>query len=273
MQHRPEPRHPRFDFSELPAHWFDGLPGLTHVVNGLNLIFPHGERFFVRSVKHYLDELDDPELEAQVRGFFGQEGSHAREHEAFFRRLEAQGYDVQRFLRFYTRSARWLEDRFPPALNLAITAAAEHFTASLGEHALTDGFLEAAHPVMRELLRWHAAEEIEHKAVAFDVLMRVHPSYANRMLGLGLGSALLVGYWSVASVTLMQQETAPSARQRRVQAELRRERRGVLGGVFKAAIRSYIRRDFHPMDHDNLHLAEAEIEAMAERLRPVSKAA
>lgn len=273
MSHRPEPRHPRFDFSELPRHWFADAPGLTHVANGLNLIFPHGERFFVRSVKHYLDQLDDPELENQVRGFFGQEGSHAREHEAFFRRLESQGYDVQSFLGFYTRSARWLEDHFPPALNLAITAAAEHFTASLGEHALTDGILDEAHPVMRDLLRWHAAEEIEHKAVAYDVLMRVHPGYANRMLGLCLGSVLLVGYWVIGSVMLMRQEDMTSDRKRGLRRDLRRQRQGVVRGVFWRAIRSYIRRDFHPMDHDNLHLAEAEIEAMADRLAPTRQAA
>lgn len=273
MSHRPEPRHPRFDFSELPRHWFAGAPGLTHVANGLNLIFPHGERFFVRSVKHYLDELDDPELEAQVRGFFGQEGSHAREHEAFFRRLEAQGYDVQSFLRFYTRSARWLEDHLPPALNLSITAAAEHFTASLGEHALTDGVLDEAHPVMRNLLRWHAAEEIEHKAVAYDVLMRVQPSYANRMLGLGLGTVLLVGYWVIASVMLVRQEKASSERHPRGRSDMLRQRRRVIRGVFWRSIQSYVRRDFHPMDHDNLHLAEAEIEAMAEYLTPARRAA
>ena len=273
MSHRPQPRHPRFDFSELPAHWFAGVPRLTHVVNGLNLIFPHGERFFVRSVKHYLDALDDPELEAQVRGFFGQEGSHAREHEAFFRRLEEQGYDVQTFLRFYTRSALWLEGHFPPSLNLAITAAAEHFTATLGEHILTDGILREADPVMRDLLRWHAAEEIEHKAVAYDVLMKVHPSYPNRMLGLCLGSTLLVGYWLIGSVMLMRQEKLGIHGRRRLRKDLRRQRRGVLRRVFLGGFRDYVRRDFHPMDHDNLHLAATEIEAISKRLTPAGRAA
>ena len=59
----------------------------THVVNGVNLLFPAGERFFVRSVRHFLDAVEDPALRAQVRGFAGQEGWHAQAHEAFFRVL------------------------------------------------------------------------------------------------------------------------------------------------------------------------------------------
>ena len=70
----------------------------THIANGVNLLFPAGERFFVRSVKHYLDRIEDEHLKERVRGFFGQEGRHAKEHDVFNRILEEQGYDVDRFL-------------------------------------------------------------------------------------------------------------------------------------------------------------------------------
>ena len=78
-QSAPKPRTPRLGFADVPKRWFGGSIAATQVANGVNLLFPAGERFFVRSVKHYLDELDDPELVAQVRGFFGQEGRQGRQ--------------------------------------------------------------------------------------------------------------------------------------------------------------------------------------------------
>src|SRR4051794_7855651 len=92
------PRNPDLGFdASIPRHWFGGNAFATHLVNGVNLPFPAGERFFVRSVRRYVAELDDPALVEQARGFFGQEGRHAQAHERFFEVLEAQGYPVHRF--------------------------------------------------------------------------------------------------------------------------------------------------------------------------------
>src|SRR5687768_10365476 len=87
----PTPRRLRLDYTAIPRHWLGGDPVSTHVANGVNLLFPAGERFFVRSVNRYLDQLKDPKLVARVRGFFGQEGRHARAHEDTFETMRAQG--------------------------------------------------------------------------------------------------------------------------------------------------------------------------------------
>src|ERR1700722_19895873 len=98
------PRSPGVDLdAPVPRHWFGGNVVATHVVNGVNLLFPAGERFFVRSVNHYKDRVTDPLLRAQIKGFFAQEGRHAHEHERVFRLLADQGYDVDGFLRVYER--------------------------------------------------------------------------------------------------------------------------------------------------------------------------
>lgn len=172
-----EVRTPRVSFDDVPRHWLAGSAAATHIANGANLLFPAGERFFVRAVRHYLPELEkDParaELSARVRGFFGQEGRHAQAHERFFDRLRAQGYPIDDFLARYEKVAYGLIERAsPPALRLATTVALEHFTAILAEDAIGGGAagLAFAHPAVRQLLEWHALEEIEHKAVAFDVL-------------------------------------------------------------------------------------------------------
>jgi predicted metal-dependent hydrolase len=186
-------RKPDVDTRGVPRHWFAGSPVATHIANGVNMLFPAGERFFVRSVNHFRERITDPVLAAEIRGFFGQEGRHAQAHEADLERLRGEGYAIDGFLRVYERLAFGvLEKLASPELNLAGTAAAEHFTALMAEGALKDGHLRLAHPDMRRLLEWHAAEEIEHKHVAFDVLQAVNPSYALRVAGLALATATLV---------------------------------------------------------------------------------
>src|SRR5215813_7055265 len=167
----------------------------TAISNGVNMLFPHGERFFVRSVKHFLDRIDDPALRAAIKGFFGQEGRHAHAHDRFNAILRGHGFEIDRFLDSYKRLSSWLEAHTPAKLNLAVTAAAEHFTAILAEGAFTENALDAAAPEMRQLLAWHAAEELEHKAVAFDVLRAIDPSYALRIAGLLYATATLGGFW------------------------------------------------------------------------------
>jgi predicted metal-dependent hydrolase len=249
------------DARAIPRHWFAGSAVATHIANGVNLLFPAGERYFVRSVNHYIDRIQDETLRAEVRGFFGQEGSHARAHELDADRLRAQGYTIDRFLRAYQAfSFEWLEKRCPPELNLAATAAAEHYTAIMAEGALSNGVLAHAHPEMRKLLMWHAAEEIEHKHVAFDVLRAVNPSYRLRMAGLALATVNLVAWWMVGTAMLLRQDGVTLAGALRELRAIRKAPEAATEGpiasrVFGRGIREYVRRDFHPRQNDNYRLA------------------
>lgn len=244
-----------FDFTGLPRRWFAGRAIPTHVVNGLHLLFPAGERFFIRSVMHYMDRLaDDPELVARVRAFAAQEGRHGSEHEASFETLEAQGLEIRKFLAWYDDLA-WtkLEPKFPPSVRLAVTVALEHFTASLAEAALAPELLASAHPIMRDLLKWHAAEEIEHKSVAFDVFQRVDGRYGVRMAGLAIGTLALLGFWTVGTRMLLRQE-----RMSRAEVKAEREAGKNLGthwSVIRKAFVAYLRPSFHPDDVPNDRLA------------------
>lgn len=255
-----QPRSPELGLdASIPPHWFGGNALATHVVNGVNLLFPAGERFFVRSVRRYLDVIAaDPALHDQVKGFFGQEGRHANAHERFFDVLSGQGYKLQRFLEIYEYIAyRLLEPRVPAAFRLSVTVALEHFTAILAEVALRDRLLDKAHPSLQKLLFWHAAEEIEHKSVAFDVLRKVNPSYVLRMAGLAFATfALLVGWCAAVIMLLRQDAKMPVARSKRKLRRMR-ELRGIGRRVFWSGIRAYARRDFHPSQHDTAPLAEA----------------
>jgi predicted metal-dependent hydrolase len=254
-RHAIRPRNPELAFAGVPRHWFGGSPMATHLVNGVNLLFPGGERFFIRSVRRYMDRIEgDPELLAQVKGFFGQEGRHAQAHERYFEILEAQGYDVRSFLRVYDRLSAVIEKMAPPELRLAVTVALEHFTAMMAENALRERLLDAAHPAMKKLLLWHAAEEIEHKSVAFDVLKKVNPSYGLRMAGMAVAIVTLSGFWMAALAVLLRQDGVDV---RVLKSELRilRDHNPVGERVFGRGIREYVRRDFHPSHNDNYGLA------------------
>jgi predicted metal-dependent hydrolase len=245
----PRPRSPELDLdAAVPRDWFGQNQVGTHIANGVNLLFPAGERFFVRSVNHYLDRIDDPLLRARIKGFFGQEGRHAREHERVFDMLEAQGYEIRPFLRAYERLAYGVIERLaPPSLCLSTTAACEHFTALLAENALRDRLLDHAHPTMRALLLWHAAEEIEHRAVAYDVLQKVDPGLALRAAGLALAATCLGGFWVAGAVTLIRQDRGlDTGRARREWKETRQHQRG----VFLSGIWAYLQPGFHPSNND-----------------------
>ncbi len=257
----PRPRKVDFAFAEagIPRHWFGGSPVATHVFNGVNLLFPLGERFFVRSVYAFIHEIEqDPALLARVRGFAGQEGRHAHAHEEYFEILEGQGYSVKPFLKVYEKVAyEWLEKVTSKKLRLAGTAALEHYTAIMAENALTERYLDHAHPTLRALMLWHAAEEIEHKSVAFDVLQRIDPSWSLRMAGLAFATATLGSFWIAGTAMLLLQDRAKGVDLRAADAKFAAVPRGEGIGrkVFLRGIRAYLRRDFHPDDMDNHALA------------------
>jgi predicted metal-dependent hydrolase len=255
---RPTPtvRRMDFDYGPVPKYWFGGSAFGTHMSNGLHLLFPDGERFFVRSVRHYLDRLEDPELRASVQAFFGQEGSHAREHQRTFEILEGHGLDVDRFLRMYRRFAfDFLEPKFSPAVRLAVTAACEHFTATFAHGGLTTDEMDTAHPTMRALLMWHAAEEIEHKSVAFDVFEEVDGRYWVRAGGMVAAFLVLSGLWTAGTVSFLRQD--PDVDLRRILGELQAARSKGRVGSFRMVgmFFDYLRPGFHPDQVDDYEIA------------------
>jgi predicted metal-dependent hydrolase len=171
-----KPRNRSHDIAAaLEGEWLDNNAFLTAVFNGMSISFPAGEKFFIDSVRHYRDQITDPVLKEHIKGFCGQEGFHRREHQRYNEALcNARGYDLVKLETKLTKRLAWAQKNLSPLSNLAITVAIEHFTAVLAELLLKpDSIMNKADPAMRELWRWHAAEEMEHKSVAFDVFKAV----------------------------------------------------------------------------------------------------
>jgi predicted metal-dependent hydrolase len=114
---------------------------------------------------------------------------------------------------------------------------------------------------MIRLLGWHAVEEIEHKAVAFDVLKRVDPSYWLRVAGLAYATLQLGRYWAVGARVLWKQD-GMTVRDALRQLRAVNGEGNLIRNVFGRGIREYLRRDFHPDDNDNYEMAQAWLEKL-----------
>lgn len=172
-----QPRNIHFAFdAALPADWHSNDPAITIFYDALSLTFPVGERFFIESVRRYAPRVTDPALKRDVEAFTTQEAIHSREHRAYNQLIGTRNVPVHKVERMMQRANRVLTRILPGKVQLAATCAYEHFTALFAEQLLGDPTLLAdAHPFYRDLWRWHAMEEEEHKAVAFDVYNTVAP--------------------------------------------------------------------------------------------------
>jgi hypothetical protein len=159
---------------DIPKYWFGGDPFKTRLFDAMSCLFPEGEKFFITCVRDYREQITEPQLQQDVKDFIRQEGQHGQVHDAFNRRLAAQGVQVRRIEKILRQLMEDERRLFPRRFTLACTAAAEHMTAVTTHGFSVNGqqFLEADRRVNAMYL-WHGMEEIEHKAVAFDVLQQV----------------------------------------------------------------------------------------------------
>ena len=254
-----EVRRPSFNFrrGNPSRFFFDGNSLKSAFIAAFSCTFPPGEKEFVRSVMHYKDQLP-PELMESVRAFAGQEGQHARQHTLANEWLDELGYDA-------TGTAAILEDEIqewrrttPADLLLASTVGAEHLTAVLAHFLLTHPEVAiTTAPAARELLEWHAVEEIEHKAVAFDVYQ--HVSGDERKLKIVYLWQLGMFVQTTSQFMKRMLDTldhTPTPREWLEFADFMLGRGGVLRHSFWPLMR-FLRPGFHPWDHDDRELIDA----------------
>jgi uncharacterized protein len=244
-------------------HWFRGASGQTDAyrtqyLNAMSMSFPSGEQYFIDSVRAVADRLNDsPEhmrLKSLIKDFAAQEATHRQVHSLMNAQLEKHGLKNDWEPRTLARIARfaWMN----PLHHLAMTAAYEHYTSVMSSMMLRhDSLTEGMSPTMRSLWRWHAMEETEHKAVAFDVYQAVsgHTGWRRRWFLFAMMAFAVDGTRQTLmnlsrDGTLFKLSTWTSA----AQFFFGRPSRG--GGwmwLCATPLLSYLRKDFHPNDHDS----------------------
>lgn len=170
-----KPRRVHIEFKHLDKNFINNNPVLTALCCALSAVFPPGEAQFIQSVRHYREQIKDAALKKRVRAFIGQEAHHSHEHDSFNQYLQQLGWRTDIIERQSLFLDRHLGKLATPAQKLAQTAALEHLTAIFADYALEnpDNIFSDTDTAVRKLFLWHAIEEIEHKAVAFDVFQSV----------------------------------------------------------------------------------------------------
>ncbi len=250
------PRDIRFDVEPArTGHWLAGDPVGTAVFNALSLTFPDGERLFMDAVRNYRGQLSGKLLE-DAKGFIAQEAIHSREHHGLNSVIDRSRYPVAEIEAQVKQRTTFARTRGPMAM-LVSTIALEHFTAMMADmHMAYPELFDGAAPDIERMWRWHAMEETEHKAVAYDVFMAVTKDwsplkrYMVRCRAMFFVTIMFTRNICRYAARLLEADGyTPEAALKAVQAYVWDK-----PGIFKRGWKTYFawyRPGFHPWDHDN----------------------
>lgn len=250
------PRDLHFDTKAAgKGAWLGGDVVGTAVFNALSLTFPDGERLFMDAVRHYRPKLSGKLLD-DAKAFITQEAIHSREHVAMNGGLDRNRYPVAAIEAQVRERTAMVRGRGPMAM-LGATIALEHFTSMMADSFMReDDLFENTDPEMKRLWQWHALEETEHKAVAFDVFQEVTRDWTpSRRYKLRVRVMILISIMFTRNITryatslLVADGMKPGVARARVLWFL-------FGtpGLFRRCANEYwawYRPSFHPWDHDN----------------------
>ena len=242
-------RKAQFNPKAIRRHYFANSPIMSHLLTALSSTFPIGEQFFVHSVRNLRDKVKDEKLQAQIAAFIGQEAMHSKAHAEFNDAWRSDDYNLDRFQAWLARKDQYVKN-LHPKIQLAITCAFEHFTALLGGYILRHPeVLSTLDDDAVKLWVWHAIEEIEHRAVAFDVYQAVYGDDKVRrmiMRSVTTGFASLTLYSATKLFMQDRKKSLPKIG-------------GNIFGLYLLAkmliqmfpeYLSYYQKDFHPADID-----------------------
>ncbi|MQY05431.1 metal-dependent hydrolase [Actinomadura macrotermitis] len=281
MQPRYDERHPlikprrvSFDWEQTSVHWIPGDPLGAHFFNAFHTILPAGERWFIQALKEALPAIKDERLREEVKGFMGQESVHAYSHQNVLEKLlESNGIDTRKITDemnagLADRAAKRAKmsprkARRTLLFELAAICTLEHYTAVSGQWILTNTALDraGADPTMLDMFRWHGAEEVEHRAVVFDVYQQLGGGYPARAAAWAV--TVLFLYWAMVAGTLylVRQDKAITGRTTKLQL-WKQYRRSVRAGhvppIFSLLLREakvYLDPRHHPSQVHDLGLA------------------
>jgi hypothetical protein len=252
-------RDVHFDFDSVPMHYIPGEVLATHVVNVMHLVLPEGERAMAAALGEALPHIEDQRLREEVQGFIGQETMHATSHEGARTHLRSIGLDVDS----YVAKVAWLVDRVLGdhgltgrakqewlKERLGLFAGMEHYTAVLGEWLLNADVLEekGMHPAMLDLVRWHGAEEVEHRSVVYDAYRYLDGGYARRARTALVAGGTLLPLFVLSTAYLYRKDPSTDKGRSWPLQFLSATVRGVIPSwtVFVTEVPRYLRPGFHP---------------------------
>ncbi|WP_348767812.1 metal-dependent hydrolase [uncultured Salinisphaera sp.] len=250
--------------------WHKHGPNVTQFMNAMSLLFPAGERMFIDAVRSYRDEIPDPDLKKAATAFIGQEAMHSREHIEYNELMEQAGLPAHKLDQFTWNLLDWIKQRSPKSLPLAATIALEHYTALMGDMLLRyPEMMSGSQEDFERMWRWHALEEVEHKAVAYDVyekcIGRGPRNWAERTFAMTLATALfwpvlLSFYWQMTQADEKCRKEGWRGHLKMLNFTLGKQ--GFIRRMVPEWL-SYFQYSFHPWQQNNAHLL-AELDGLVD---------
>ncbi|MEH6448422.1 MAG: metal-dependent hydrolase [Oleispira sp.] len=254
-----KPRRMQFNTDDIKMAQFaiENNSLISTFFYSLSAMFPEGERFFIHAVRHYQKSVNDPKMLADIRGFIGQEAHHGRCHEELNDAIEKMGIPMTMVSDNMTARVNMLKNRFGPERQLALTVAMEHFTSSLAEFILENPeVLDQAPETFRNMMIWHSVEEIEHKAVAFDLFrLQVNNEWMRRRVMVIAMVSLFARIAMFQVRILWTTKHLPSLKEWLGAASFFWGKKGILRAN-ALGVKKFFQRDFHPNDIDQSALID-----------------
>lgn len=253
-------RHMSFNFNQSQATLFKDNPWGEYWLATLSAMFPAGERFFVHSVRNLQNQAKTERLQKDIAAFIGQEAMHAKEHEHLNQLIQSSGLDTEPV----SANVEWLMARlkkyFTPTQQLAITSAAEHFTAIIARQIMRRSDLQerlSSNETLKNIWLWHAVEESEHKSVAFDLYQDVSGGNFIRLLVMPFVTLYMAGIMAAGTMYLgITHFSAWKLLHLKEFNALILGKNGFLSTLSKDYL-DYYKLDFHPEQHDSKALEES----------------
>lgn len=198
-------RDPKFTFTTCPQPWHGHGYLISRFLDAQSILFPEGEQFFVESVLAVRNKVESSSN--QISAFAAQEAIHRNYHLLYNRTLTEEGIYLSDRERGIRRLLSFLRNYTSEKDRLAVTVCFEHYTAIISRLSLTDPKLwESAEEQRMKLWKWHALEELEHRAVAFDVYRGIGGGYFRRVLWMIVLSLIYPALVGVNLVTLLHHD-------------------------------------------------------------------
>ncbi|WP_448761290.1 metal-dependent hydrolase [Acinetobacter tandoii] len=266
-------RRMNFNFENVPEYWMNGSAGLTHFMTALSALFPAGEQFFidsVRAVRYHSAIKENEALQKEISAFIGQEAMHTQEHVGFNASAQKYGHDVacleqqtDKVIQGFRKAAAIL---FKPVgvtqemIDLMGTTALEHFTATIASQLLINRHIQElmTDETMSTMWYWHAIEENEHKAVAYDVFEGVFgtgvKAYLARCGSLIAAMATLFVVQSYFVLRLLKQDNQLNLKALKdIYVYGYSPSKGIITGMGREML-AYFKQGFHPNHLDTVSL-------------------
>ena len=240
-----------YQFEQSPKYWCNHDPVYTHFFTALSTLFPEGEAYFVRSVRHFRSQIDNPDLDKDIGAFIGQESMHSKEHHAFHLSAQQHGLDPESLEKITGITLKTIEKLFPKKWNLLLTVGVEHYTAVLVNYMMSDVNKLMNDDTICNLWLWHSIEETEHKAVAFDLYQELYgkqlDAYIPRVALFTFSLVLVTTLTHISQIALIVKDKQLfnfSSWKSFIKFGFKSY------SIFIPRFLEFYRFDFHPNDHD-----------------------